>query len=929
MRLTLDLLRQVLDLRTHTYYCRTTALITYIIRLAVHVESAVAFLLLLSTGEHESLRLDQLPGLKMGAARKELDKFFAQSQELLRTRVRPLLRTWLSELEVEEQEKRKFEPQKVDQICLEMASVHSHLILCLRNIAPKQMTYADVRQLLKSFMFLQRRHVWNRKPEPPMFELPVSEPQLFDIMQCKRRAIVEWLAAREEGEGALRVQRLLHEVFEVGTGELHSYTAWGAFAGAVNRGRYATVDFYVLGEGLTPEERPPQPAWIQKITDRDPIVEVNLQLLQVMMRGRFLTALSRDFMEQTDFVHLFGRTQSTVQAVMAGNFENMRERILISHPYHLQLWITEDTRDPPTPPMHSKPYKARNLPVHLRWVGDMFEPVRLKYPKYERMERNGEVREINWYFTEKELPPATSHTCLLLAQHPFEFHPIFEAMVYRDHHGVQIFAIVNMSHGRRWYRTLEHCTDANVTLHYFQPSVDDLQTTWRPFFRYEALELQQPVAKSMVICRERITAHRKEATKAEREAEARKAKALKDATERQAIETSEQEQARRAEELKRKGGMADDFDLSDDEQMSSRTDAWDATEAKLAGDGTRTAAEDDESDEAEDEEAISSITIPSDAEIDELRNQIGRLKKQYDALETCFPPCGCPHAIRPGALYRVTESYARGQLNEADGSLAPLGQNVRPDQVTGFYVQGAGEAMANGLYAKDEDHELKPRYKLAAHNRDGVPFEYYIQGADAARGHKRWELVRMQRAKVGAEAEPVVLYATADEREAADLPPTAEGSWRLPQTDALPILPGPTVQALLVHSSVTKAAVMQHGRVVKLRIEDDDSPTVGWPNLTTSKDQDRVRFEVKLVRLSGKVLVGWASSTFCAPRGTRRRGRLSARASAPTRAPLALRTSPSGRPRSHVPRGARLSLRRRRRRWRSASASGCGTSACQ
>ena len=59
--------------------------------------------------------------------------------------------------------------------------------------------------------------------KPPGTPLPVSEPQLFDIMQTKRRAIVEWLEKREKGEDARKVQHLLHEVFESGTGDLNHF----------------------------------------------------------------------------------------------------------------------------------------------------------------------------------------------------------------------------------------------------------------------------------------------------------------------------------------------------------------------------------------------------------------------------------------------------------------------------------------------------------------------------------------------------------------------------------------------------------------------------------------------------------------------------------------------------------------------------------
>ena len=49
-----------------------------------------------------------------------------------------------------------------------MESVHAHLILCMRNTRPVELELSDVRQLLLSFMYLQRRHKWNAPlPKPP------------------------------------------------------------------------------------------------------------------------------------------------------------------------------------------------------------------------------------------------------------------------------------------------------------------------------------------------------------------------------------------------------------------------------------------------------------------------------------------------------------------------------------------------------------------------------------------------------------------------------------------------------------------------------------------------------------------------------------------------------------------------------------------
>ena len=66
-----------------------------------------------------------------------------------------MLLGWLEELKVEELDARTYAPNKVDGFCLQMACVHAHLILCLRNLPPSELELSDVRQLLLSFMFLQ------------------------------------------------------------------------------------------------------------------------------------------------------------------------------------------------------------------------------------------------------------------------------------------------------------------------------------------------------------------------------------------------------------------------------------------------------------------------------------------------------------------------------------------------------------------------------------------------------------------------------------------------------------------------------------------------------------------------------------------------------------------------------------------------------
>lgn len=498
---TLSLLEQVLSLRTHTYHCKTTEIIEFVVRLVVHVESAIWFCLQLATGQHPALRLEQLPGLELSErTRHMLQATFEATQRMLRIHIRPMLLGWLEELKVEEQHARTYAPHKVDEYCLQMASVHAHLVLCMRNVPTAELQLSDVSQLLLSFMFLQRRHKWNRPPpKPPLFALPISEPELFDVFDALRKPVVDWLSTREEGPEARAVQSLLHSVFETGTGDLHRVTAWARFDGQANAGRYASVVFRTLADG---EERPAMPPFLQRVSERDPDVEVNVQLMQVMMKGRFLLALESRFADHPDMQTLFGENQSTMQCVKIGDYTHMEERRLVSHPFSLQLW-DEDPRPIETPPSFKKVafsgHRPNRLPVHCSWLVEVFQPLLTANEQYREVQHEQQKVPIPWYFTESTSPSPSVGVVVLLARHPIQKTPMREAVVYRHHQMVHIFEV--HSHGRRFYRQLAHSTNANLTPHTMQPSCDDRSSTWPLWARHEAAEKTRPMVPSLVLLR--------------------------------------------------------------------------------------------------------------------------------------------------------------------------------------------------------------------------------------------------------------------------------------------------------------------------------------------------------------------------------------------------------------------------------------------
>lgn len=189
----LELLEQVIQLATQAYHCKTTTLILFVVRLTVHVESAMAFLLQLQgwPTEHGSISLSEVPALKLSAASyEELKRLFGVYQERLHyVREVVLLERWLAELTVLEEEAQRANRERVDELCRDMCTVNAHVVLTLRNTFLFQSASSwdgatqerQLRTLLTTFLFLTRRHTWNKTDS-----LGVCEVELWEIMDKVR-----------------------------------------------------------------------------------------------------------------------------------------------------------------------------------------------------------------------------------------------------------------------------------------------------------------------------------------------------------------------------------------------------------------------------------------------------------------------------------------------------------------------------------------------------------------------------------------------------------------------------------------------------------------------------------------------------------------------------------------------------------------------
>ena len=375
-----------------------------------------------------------------------------------------------------------------------MCAVHAHIVLSLRNFdigsCPPEAQPESLRTLITSFLFLTRRHTWNKSAT-----LGVSETELWEILDKARPSLVDWIGSRAGGGNAggdsmtgkelsaldaaaahkhsCETQPLLHDIFTAGTGNKDYLTSWGYIKGVHQQGRFVTTFFELNAPGA------PEPALvpITPVGERDAPVEINLQLMQVMMRGEFLMALDERIALDDDMRTIFGGDCETMQCMMSGSFEQMQHRRLESLPFELQQWAPDETL-----PSFAvgRAYRPDEFDAHEQWVADIFEPCR--QANFQDLPKG----PLNWFLHDREPLPVNAQVAYLVAKHPDYKKPWKEALVYRTHRVVHVYRIV--SHGRRFFRQLEYTSNANHCYHALQPSTDERRTAWPHWGRHEAME---------------------------------------------------------------------------------------------------------------------------------------------------------------------------------------------------------------------------------------------------------------------------------------------------------------------------------------------------------------------------------------------------------------------------------------------------------
>ena len=226
--------------------------------------------------------------------------------------------------------------------------LHSHKLLLYRNYHTVDLTSSVGKTLVGSFVYLTTRHTWNKSTTEEA-RLGVPETELYELLQVMRRRLVNWLADQRQGitdevmQTALQVSSSLTGSFKASAEVLDSQNRWSRIKGDRSVGRWAVGSTRTVSNALTTsgsssnldasnnnrllvaeksdssddEEAPPmrpqlmrQPSWdkqVGEVADTGMLgVEIDMQMGQMTLRSKHLSALQSDIANHSDVRYLFG-----------------------------------------------------------------------------------------------------------------------------------------------------------------------------------------------------------------------------------------------------------------------------------------------------------------------------------------------------------------------------------------------------------------------------------------------------------------------------------------------------------------------------------------------------------------------------------------------------------------------------------------------
>jgi len=381
--------------------------------------------------------------------------------------------------------------------------LHAHKLLVCRNVSLEDMTPHVAKTLIGSFIYLTTRHTWNKALRLDG-RLLIPEFELYEVLQVQRRMLVGWCKCLRQGD----LDRVMQHSLQVSTSTsgslgttddfLSASNRWSRISGIRSIGRYAVSSTRIASGPSKDDEKNPKlspVAATPKLDDDDtdseaggPIakspsrikllrehsfnnqvgeisdqemfgVEMDLQIGQMTLRSRHLSALKSEIANHPDMKELFGN--ATLQVSLLERAEHRERYRLVGLQHDIEWWHTPHDTCPPLGDEWERDYDPSELFPSESWIPFLFEPIRKSF-------FDGPMPPAMQFLMPEWALPEDAEVAVLLGLHQTIGGPFKLVYLFRRLRCVHVYECV--THGRQWWWSLHLTTDARLCLRELQPT---------------------------------------------------------------------------------------------------------------------------------------------------------------------------------------------------------------------------------------------------------------------------------------------------------------------------------------------------------------------------------------------------------------------------------------------------------------------------
>lgn len=465
----------------------STMIILYIARMGARLDNYLSFLVDYNTNKHDSvywpIRDSEISPEVLDSIKNGLQTV----RGILVDQYASLFEDYLKRLDAEIT-KDPTNEKLIDRNSRLSCDLHSHKLLLYRNFHVIDYTPTVAKNVLGSFVYLTTRHTWNKSTaEGKRLQMP--ETQIYELLQVSRRRMTTYLSSCRQGtlddimQTVLQVSSSLTGSFKASAALLDNQNRWSRIQGARSCGRWAVGSTRTTIQDEKVKDTVPGPAiaripmpgklvrqvsynkTVGEVEDNGMLgVEIDVQLGQMTLRSKHLSALTSDVANHPDVNLIFG--DATIQASLISTAENCEVYRLIGLNCTIEYWRVPHKICPPIDDSWDREYDPAELGETETWIVSLFEPIRKNF-------FNGPNPPPMQFMLPAKQLSADAEVAIILGLHQKIGGPFKLIYLFRRLRCMHIYEVV--SQGREWWWSLHLTTDYRFTLREMEQNGDQRQ----------------------------------------------------------------------------------------------------------------------------------------------------------------------------------------------------------------------------------------------------------------------------------------------------------------------------------------------------------------------------------------------------------------------------------------------------------------------